>query len=202
MSKEEYLARLQQALAENSISGADQMIEFYGEMIDDRMEEGMTEEEAVASMENVYTVAEQAKIDQPITTLVTTKVRKSHEKAKKEGRGTLWTVLVIIGSPVWVPLLAAFFIILLSLYVAMWAIVAALFVVEIALGASAVACFIGGFTVLFGWIPFATTIAAWGCALILGGLCILLWKPVRRLAVWLAHLIKDISWKIKRVFAK
>ena len=37
MSKEEYLARLQQALAENSISGADQMIEFYGERIDDRM---------------------------------------------------------------------------------------------------------------------------------------------------------------------
>lgn len=202
MRKEEYLARLRQELAGNNISGADQMIEFYGEMIDDRMEDGMTEEEAVDSMEDVGSVTAQAKIDQPITTLVTAKVRKSHEKAKKEGRGTLWTVLVIIGSPVWVPLLLAFFIVLFALYIAMWAVVAALFAVEIALGASAVACFIGGFTVLFGWIPFATTIAAWGCSLILAGLCILLWKPVCRLAVWAAHLIKVIFRKIKRVFVK
>ena len=202
MGKQEYLARLGQELAGNNISGADQMIEFYGEMIDDRMEDGMTEEEAVASMENIDSVVAQAKIDQPITALVSAKVRESHEKAKKDGKGTLWTVLAVVGSPVWVPLLAAFFIILLAIYVTMWAVVAALFAVEIALGISAAACFVGGFTVLFGWIPFPTTIAAWGCALILGGLCILLWKPVCRMAAWLARLIKYVFKKIKLSLAR
>ena len=50
MSKETYLDLLRQKLLENNIPGADQMVDFYAEMIEDRVEDGMTPEEAVASM--------------------------------------------------------------------------------------------------------------------------------------------------------
>ena len=202
MSKETYLDLLRQKLLENNIPGAEQMVDFYAEMIEDRLEDGMTPEEAVASMEDVDTIISQAKADRPITELVTERVRESHEIAKEKGHGKLWMVLAIVGFPVWFPLLVAFFAVLLALYVAMWAVVVALYAAEFAFGISAAACFVGGFGFLIGWIPFVTTIALWGCALICTGLFLLLWKPILKLAGWLIHLIKVTFRKIKGAFAK
>ena len=43
MSRDEYLNLLRQRLAEEEIPGTEQMVSFYAEMIDDRIEDGMTE---------------------------------------------------------------------------------------------------------------------------------------------------------------
>ena len=59
------------------------MIEFYAEMIDDRMEDGMSEEEAVAAMEDIDRVIAQAKLDRPLPALMLDKVKESHEKANE-----------------------------------------------------------------------------------------------------------------------
>ena len=48
MLRDEYISVLRTRLKENEIPNADGMIEFYEEMIADRMEDGMSEEEAVA----------------------------------------------------------------------------------------------------------------------------------------------------------
>ena len=202
MSKEAYLDLLNQKLLDNEIPGADQMVDFYAEMIEDRMEDGMTEEEAVATMEDVDSIVEHAKADRPITELVTARVKESHENAVKKGHGTLWMVLAIIGFPVWFPLMVAFFAVLLSVYIVLWAVVGTLYVVEFAFGISAAACFVFGFGVLFGWIPIATTLVGWGLALVLGGLFLLLWHPICALAGALIRLIKATFRKIKGVFAK
>ena len=53
MLRNEYINELKTRLSDNGISGADGMIEFYEEMIADRMEEGMSEEDAVAAMEDI-----------------------------------------------------------------------------------------------------------------------------------------------------
>ena len=109
---------------------------------------------------------------------------------------------VIIGFPVWFPLMVAFFAVLLSVYIVLWAVVGTLYVVEFAFGISAAACFVFGFGVLFGWIPIATTLVGWGLALVLGGLFLLLWHPICALAGALIRLIKATFRKIKGMFAK
>ena len=189
-------------LMEADIPGIDQMVDFYAEMIDDRMEDGMMEEEAVASMENIDSIVSQARADRPITDLVTARMKESHEAAKKEGHGTRWMVLAIIGFPVWFPLLVAFFAVLLAVYVSLWAVVIALYAVEFALGIGAAALFVGGFGVLFGWIPFVTFMAGWGIALMAAGLFLLLWKPISSLAGLLIRVIKATFRKIKGIFVK
>lgn len=202
MSRDEYLNLLRQRLAEEEIPGAEQMVSFYAEMIDDRMEDGLPEEEAVASMETVEAVVEQAKLDRPITALVTSKMKESHEQAKKSGRGGLWLALVILGFPVWFPLLVAFFVVVLALCIVLWAVIISLFAVNISLGVAAAACFIGAFSVLIGWIPAGTAVAAVGCALILAGLCTLLWSPVVALAKAIMRLMGTMLRKVKGIFVK
>lgn len=202
MRKEAYLDLLRMKLMEADIPGIDQMVDFYAEMIDDRMEDGMMEEEAVASMENIDSIVSQARVDRPITDLVTARMKESHEAAKKEGHGTRWMVLAIIGFPVWFPLLVAFFAVLLAVYVSLWAVVIALYAVEFALGIGAAALFVGGFGVLFGWIPFVTFMAGWGIALMAAGLFLLLWKPISSLAGLLIRVIKATFRKIKGIFVK
>ena len=202
MRKEAYLDLLRMKLMEADIPGIDQMVDFYAEMIDDRMEDGMMEEEAVASMENIDSIVSQARADRPITDLVTARMKESHEAAKKEGHGTRWMVLAIIGFPVWFPLLVAFFAVLLAVYVSLWAVVIAMYAVEFALGIGAAALFVGGFGVLFGWIPFVTFMAGWGIALMAAGLFLLLWKPISSLAGLLIRVIKATFRKIKGIFVK
>ena len=202
MRKEAYLDLLRMKLMEADIPGMDQMVDFYAEMIDDRMEDGMMEEEAVASMENIDSIVSQARADRPITDLVTARMKESHEAAKKEGHGTRWMVLAIIGFPVWFPLLVAFFAVLLAVYVSLWAVVIALYAVEFALGIGAAALCVGGFGVLFGWIPFVTFMAGWGIALMAAGLFLLLWKPISSLAGLLIRVIKATFRKIKGIFVK
>jgi uncharacterized membrane protein len=200
MLREEYINQLSTRLKENDIANADSMVEFYEEMLADRMEDGMTEEEAVASMEDIDHVVSQAKLDRPLPALMFDKVKESHEKASKNSKGTLWIALAIIGFPVWFPLVIAFLSIVLALYISLWAIVVSVYAIEFALGVSAVAGFLGGFAFIFGQIPFATTLALWGCALILAGLGILLWKPICLATKGMIELIKWLFRNIKSVF--
>ena len=56
MNKEEFLTTLRSELEKKSVSNIDNMIEYYDEMICDRIEDGMSEEEAVSSMEAVSSI--------------------------------------------------------------------------------------------------------------------------------------------------
>ena len=53
MTKEEFLRTLKAELEKQSISNIESMIEYYDEMICDRMEDGMSEEAAVESMDSI-----------------------------------------------------------------------------------------------------------------------------------------------------
>ena len=57
MTRREFLNELYRRLGKMSREEAEQYLTYYAEMLADRMEEGMTEEEAVASMEEVETIA-------------------------------------------------------------------------------------------------------------------------------------------------
>ena len=202
MSREEYLNGLREKLSQNKIPGIDAMIEFYDEAIADRIEDGMSEEEAVGSMEEADSIVKSALLDKPITTLMADSVRKKHKEANESGHGTLFVVLTVVCFPIWFPLLVAFLAIIFSLYVAMWAVVVSIYAVELSFAIGSVAALLASLTFIMGQIPFPTALALLGCACLLAGLAILMWKPIVAITKWMISLIKAVFRSIKSVFVK
>ena len=66
MTRREFLNNLYRRLGNLSREQAEQHLTYYAEMLADRMEEGMSEEEAVASMEDVDTIAQRILQDEGV----------------------------------------------------------------------------------------------------------------------------------------
>ena len=59
MNKQEFLTALWKQLSEVPSEDVEESLDYYSEMIEDRMESGMTEEEAVAAVGSVEDAAKQ-----------------------------------------------------------------------------------------------------------------------------------------------
>ena len=135
MNRDEFLARLRRQLAGLPEEEREERLAFYGEMLADRVEDGLTEEEAAASLGTPEEVAAQILADVPMSVLVREKVKPKDDKP--------WgwqTVLIILGFPIWFSVLVAILAVGFSLYVSLWAIVLSLWAVAIGFFAGAVAC--------------------------------------------------------------
>ena len=75
MSKQEFLSRLLQALSGLPEDDVAERIAFYSESIDDRIEEGMSEEEAVACVGSVEEIRAQVLSEILLPKLVKEKVK-------------------------------------------------------------------------------------------------------------------------------
>ncbi len=129
MNKQEFLAALRERLSGLPQQELEERLAFFEEGIDDRMEEGLSEKEAVASMGKIDEIVGQIVADVPLSVLV-------KEKAKKRRRLQTWEIiLLVLGFPVWLPLLIAAFAVLLSLYAVLWSVVGSLWTVPVSLGA-------------------------------------------------------------------
>ena len=74
MNKQEFLRGLRTALSGLPQDDIEERVTFYGEMIDDRIEEGMSEDEAVAGIGTVDEVRAQTIAEIPLQKLVKEKV--------------------------------------------------------------------------------------------------------------------------------
>ena len=101
MNKIEYLAELRKGLSGLPQEEIEERVTFYSEMIDDRMEEGLSESEAVGAIGTISDVVAQILAETPITTLVKEKVRTNRAMKAWE------IVLLVLGSPLWLSLLEA-----------------------------------------------------------------------------------------------
>ena len=133
MNKADFLTELGKRLSGLPQEDIEERLTFYSEMIDDRMEDGCTEEEAVARIGTVDEIAEQILSEIPLTKLI-----KERVKPKKALRA--WEiVLLVLGSPVWFSLLVAALAVALSVYAVLWAIVISLYAACLSLAVSAIA---------------------------------------------------------------
>lgn len=127
MGKQEFLDRLKKGLSGLPKKELAERLSFYSEMIDDRMEEGLSETEAVVAVGTVEQITAQILADMP-------------PKKAKKGHKTGWILALIFGAPVWLSLLA----VALSLCASIWAIVVSLWVVAVAVACGAVGSFFSG----------------------------------------------------------
>lgn len=133
MSKQEFLAELKARLSGLPQSDIEERLTFFGEMIDDRIEEGLAEEEAVSAIGTVDEVAGQIVAETPLTKLV-----KERVKSKRTLRA--WEiVLLVLGSPIWLSVLIAVFAVIFAVYVVIWSVIISLWAILASLAVSSLA---------------------------------------------------------------
>lgn len=133
MTKSDFLHRLRQGLSGLPQSDVDGRIMFYSEMIEDRIEEGMSEEEAVAGVGSIDDIIADAVGDTPLSRIVKEKVRP-----KRDMRG--WeTALIVLGFPLWFSLLISLSAIILSVYIIILSLILVIWVVEFSFFAASLA---------------------------------------------------------------
>ena len=133
MKREEFIEALKLALNDLPEQEIQSSLAYFNEMIDDRIDEGMTEEEAVADMGPVNDIA--AKLLMENQTLVN---RVKDKLIPKRRLATWEIILLILGFPIWGSLLLAAVAILFSMVVAVASI-----------GIGAIAGILAGLAMLF-----------------------------------------------------
>ena len=82
MNKQEFLAGLRKGLSGLPQTDMEECLTFYAEMLDDRIEEGLSEEEAVAAAGAVEEIVRQTVDETPLAKIAKERVRpKRHLKA-------------------------------------------------------------------------------------------------------------------------
>lgn len=157
MRKQEFIAVLRKKLSDLPRRDAEERIAFYSEMIDDRIEEGLLEEEAVNAVGNVDEIAEQILKETPI----------KKDTAEKKSAGTWKVLFLVLGSPIWLSLIVAVVAVAVSLYAVVWAVAVSLWAVFVSLVAVGAVGPIMGIIYLcmgFGTTGFVTLGAGLACA--------------------------------------
>ncbi len=195
MSRDAFIGELRHRMAGLPRETVERTVEYYSELLADSLEDGLSEEEAVARLGSLDEIVANAVRETPLTQIVQTRVR---ERKKRGGSG--WIVaLLILGAPVWIPLLIAFLAVLLALYVALWAVVVALWAAVgavILTGLAAVA--LGVAELCRMHLPQGLVLLGGGLAGL--GLCALLFLLVRLLTVGAVKLCKLIWVGVKSLF--
>jgi uncharacterized membrane protein len=166
MTKLEFILALNEKLSAYPKAEVQQRLSFYSEMIEDRMEDGLSEEEAVAAVGDVERIAAEIAAE-----LTPEEAPKPPKPAPREWK-TWVIVLLIVGSPVWVSLAVGAGAAVLSLYASVWAVIISLWAVFGALAACGVCGIACGIGFAFGGYIFPG-LAVVAAALVCAGLSIL-----------------------------
>ena len=134
MTKQEFLSELCHSLSVLPEEDIEERIAFYSEIIDDKIEEGLSEEEAIKEIGSVEEIVSGIIADIPLSKLVKEKIKP------KRSLSALEILLIVLGIPVWFPVLSAIGAVILALYVSIWALLISLWAVF----ASIIGCSIGG----------------------------------------------------------
>ena len=193
MKKSEFLDQLRSKLSGLPPEDINERLSFYSEMIDDRIEDGVPEDEAVNDIGSVEEVVNTILAEYPLSKLVKNKV-----KPKK--RMPVWAiVLLIIGFPMWFPILISIFSVVFSIYITVWAVLVSFFISSVALVVSGVACLIAAVYCLTQ-ANFLGAVSSVGAGLVVAGLGVLWFIGNIYLVKGVAILTKKIAIGIKSLF--
>lgn len=197
MTKQEFLSELERALGKLPHAEVEQALAFYDEAISDRMEDGLSEAEALAGLGPVNEIAAQIAAETP-------PIPRAIARANTGSR-TLNIVLLAVFSPIWIPVVLALAAAALAVYVAIWAVIAALWAVDAVLvlmpfaGLAALASTLGGGMPLPGVFVFGLSLVSSGFGLVASFAVFwaskLLFRATRSFARWIASLFVRVSGK-------
>ena len=142
MNKQEFLSSLRARLKGLPKEDIDERINFYEEMINDRIDDGKSEEEAVADIGSVDQIIEEIARETPLVKLVKEKITPKRKLRAWE------IILLVLGFPLWFPLMITAFVLLFVGFILMWTGAIVTYAVETSLIA---ACFMSLLSFFLGY---------------------------------------------------
>ena len=195
MNKQDFLTQFRKGLSGLPQEDIEERLIFYSEMIDDQIEEGLSEEEAVSVIGPVNEI-----ITQVITDIPFGKIAKERIKSKRQlNAGEI--LLLTLGTPIWLSLGIAALAVILSLYISLWSVIISLWAVSISL----VACSIGSVAACVVFIigGYNTSgIAILAAGIICAGISILMFYGCNAATKGALMLTKKVAIWIKNCFIK
>ena len=195
MSRDAFIGELRHRMAGLPQEIVDRTVEYYSELVADSVEDGLSEEEAVSRLGSIDEIVANVVKDTPLTQIVQTRVQEK----KAKGVSAWVIVLLVLGAPVWLPLLIAGLVVILALFIALWAVVIALWAAVAAVILTGIAAMAGGVIELVR-VHLAQGLVLLGGGLMCLGLCALLYLLMKLITVGTVKLCKWIWTGIKSLF--
>lgn len=187
MTKHDFIINLERYLYSLPQLEKEHVLNFYNETIEDRMEDGMEEEEAINSLGSIEDIVVQVLGEKDVPISI---------EAKNPKKRLLRILLLAISSPLWLSMLAAAF----MLYLALWLVL---------IGVIGVVVGLGLFLVMGLWnlIPImqanqAAGIVLIGSLLLSIGVMPFLCYGEKKVAIWLCRKSIDGCAFLKKLFIK
>ena len=213
MNKKDFLDEVRTRLSGLDEKDIQNALDFYVEAIDDHVDDGMTEDQAVSAVGTPQEVAEKILMDTPLPTLIKTQAQAMNSAPtpapgvpgqpaapdQKKKMSPLAITLIIIGPPVWLPILIALAAVALSIVIAIFAVV-------LAIVATVLATAIGGVVAVFAALVGIVMgegvhgLIQLAAALVLVGLSLLLFIPIKAGIIWLIELAGRFAGWVKFKF--
>ncbi len=178
-SENEFLIELKNRLSHLPISETGKVLSYYSESLQDKIEDGMTEEEAIKSFESIDEIVKSLEDEIPLSAVVKDKVINKTKKNKKMSASAIMLLIItlILTSPIWIILLAVLFSIAVAVVAVLWSIPIIIVSIYVSLYPIAISGIIFGFTRMFT-LSFPTGLAYLGVGVASAGLAIMLLMPI------------------------
>ncbi len=187
MNKQEFLAELRRELKGLPKSEIDERINFYSEMIDDYIEEGLGEEESIYKIGNINDISRQIISDATVT--------KPNRKKTAGENALFWG-----GSPLWFALAVAATAVVIALYTSLWAVIVSLWACFVSLAISGVCGVVSSAAFIING-NLASGLVIFGSALMCAGLSIFVLYGCKAATKWAWQFTKKVTC-IKKMFVK
>ena len=195
MKKQEFILKLRSKLIDLPQQDVKERINFYIEMIDDRMDDGLCEEDAVRDMGTIDEIAENIRNEFIV-------IRPSFNQNAEERKPNASTITALaVGSPLWIALAATVFAIAISLYASVWSVVISLWAVFVTLVIASPLSLIMGFVFLFVGNNVSCGLM-FSAAFLCFGISILLFFAAKALTIVSVIFTKKSCGAIKNLFSK
>ena len=200
MNKAEFLTDLRTRLEGLPEEEIKKSVDFYGEMIADRMDDGLSEEEAVAALGDIKDITGRILADVPLGKIVKEKVKKVQSR---RGLKPWEIVLLVLGSPVWLPVTLSLAIVevllFLVFYLVFWIIILVFYLVDLCIALGGVAGIVYGIALMVKGMA-AQGLMILGGGIFCGGLSIPFFFFCNIVAKGMINLSRMITRGIKSLF--
>lgn len=195
MNKQQFIEEMRKRLNNLSENDINKSLDYYEEMIQDRMEEGLSEEEAVEGLGSIDDIVSQILSDTSLP-----KIHKPSVKIKNK-MSTWEIVLLILGFPIWFPLLLTAFILIISFYIIIWSVILSLYSAVLALGVSSLGSAAGACMMTIS-SEYAQAVCYFSAFLICSGLTIIAFFGLWELTKLTVFITKKSFLLLNKLFKK
>ena len=192
MTKKEFINDLRQRLSGLPKDDLESRLSFYEESINDRMDDGKSEEEAIKELGTIDEIVTQVAGETSLVTLVKEKAKPKRKLSGAE------IALIAIGFPLWFPLVLTFLILCLVFCLVFWIIG----LIPLITCVSSLVVGVAEFFSYFAIIGEANSLGVLGMAMAGIGLALMLIPAVIYSVKGTIKLVKLIMTGIKKLFIR